>query len=87
MGALLTFSAFASGTTAIIKGLVKDEKGKPVNAATVTLYKAKDSALVKVAITDKDGIADFENISFGNYILKVSMINFQNYLVHCLPCS
>ena len=40
---------------------------KPValENATVELIKAKDSSLVKVAITDKNGIAEFEKISFG----------------------
>jgi len=58
--------------------IINDER-LPAENATVQLLKAKDSALVKVALTDKDGVAEFENISFGTYILKVSMINFRNY--------
>ena len=66
--------------------IVNDQK-LPAENATVQLLKAKDSALVKVAITDKDGVADFENISFGTYILKVSMINFQNYFSSAFEVS
>jgi iron complex outermembrane receptor protein len=44
--------------------------------ATVELRNAKDSSLVKLAITDKTGIAEFENIRFGTYIIKVTMVNF-----------
>ncbi len=62
-----------------ISVVIVNDQQQPAENATVQLLKAKDSALVKVAITDKDGAADFDNISFGTYILKVSMVNFQNY--------
>src|SRR3954470_11811273 len=56
----------------------------PVSAATenatVQLLKAQDSALVKVAVTDKDGNAEFEHIPFGSYRVKVSMVNFTTYI-------
>src|SRR5262245_35443697 len=51
--------------------IVNDQQAVLENA-TVELRKAKDSSLVKVAITDKKGLAEFENIVFGNYFLKVS---------------
>ena len=35
---------------------------KIIDAASVSLLKAKDSALVKVAITDKAGNFSFENV-------------------------
>src|SRR5882762_3408918 len=47
--------------------------------ATVELRKAKDSSLVKISLTDKTGIAEFENTRFGNYIIKVSMTNFTTH--------
>jgi iron complex outermembrane receptor protein len=49
---------------------------QPAENATVELLNAKDSSLVKLAITDKSGIAEFENTRFGTYIIKVTMINF-----------
>jgi iron complex outermembrane receptor protein len=49
---------------------------QPAENATVELHNAKDSSLVKLAITDKAGNAEFENIRFGNYIIKVTMVNF-----------
>jgi len=48
---------------------------QPAENATVELHKAKDSALVKIVLTDKTGTAEFENIRFGTYIIKVSMVN------------
>lgn len=41
--------------------------------ATVELLKVKDSSLMKVALSDKSGVAEFENIPFGGYLLKASM--------------
>jgi len=44
--------------------------------ATVELRRAKDSSLIKIALTDKNGVAEFENIRFGNYIIKATLVNF-----------
>ncbi len=51
--------------------------------ATAELRKAKDSALVKISVADKNGIAEFENIRFGNYFIKVTMVNFAAQ--YCAP--
>ncbi|MEO7768930.1 MAG: TonB-dependent receptor [Ferruginibacter sp.] len=44
--------------------------------ATVELIRAKDSVLVKVSITDKNGATLFENIPPGWYLLRTTMINY-----------
>jgi hypothetical protein len=54
--------------------IVTDE-GAPLENATVQLLRSKDSVLVKVAVSDKTGLAEFENIRFGSYIIKASMVN------------
>ena len=53
-----------------------NEKNNPVENATVELLKSKDSSLAKIAITDKNGLADFENIRPGTYLLKISFVNY-----------
>src|SRR5882724_7878231 len=58
-----------------ITAIVRNNQQATENA-TVELRRAKDSALVKISLTDKTGTAEFENIRFGNYIIKVSMMNF-----------
>ncbi|HEX7906056.1 MAG TPA: TonB-dependent receptor [Chitinophagaceae bacterium] len=55
--------------------IVNDQQSRLENA-TVELLKSKDSALVKTAISDKNGLAEFENIRFGDYLLKVSLVNY-----------
>ena len=47
--------AFAQSATKI-SGTINDEGGKVLPSATVSLLRAKDSGLVKVAITNKEGV-------------------------------
>jgi hypothetical protein len=63
-------------TTGNIKVSVLTDQHLPAENITVQLLKIQDSSLVKVAITDKEGLALFENIKPGNYHLKMSAINF-----------
>lgn len=48
----------------------------PIENATVELLRATDSTLVKTAITDKSGVAFFENIVLGRYLVRTTAINF-----------
>src|SRR5664279_968204 len=51
-----------------------------INAATVSLFKAKDSLLFKISLTDKTGNFLFEHIPFGKYyLLAKSTGHFQTY--------
>ena len=53
-----------------ISGLVTQADGKPVEFATVVLYNAADSALVKGAITGADGRYEFENIPAARWFIN-----------------
>src|SRR5215217_219674 len=64
-------------TTARISGSISDEQGKGLPSATVSLLKGKDSALVKVALTDKEGKYEFINIKEGKYLLSISSVGFK----------
>ena len=51
-----------------------------IDAATVSLFKAKDSLLFKISLTDKTGNFLFEHIPFGKYyLLAKSTGRFQTY--------
>jgi hypothetical protein len=54
-----------------------DEQQKPIEGATAELLRAKDSALVKAALSNKAGVAEFENIRFGSYLIRTSYVNHQ----------
>lgn len=60
-----------------ITATILNNQQQPVENATVELRKAKDSSLVKIAVTDKTGLAEFENIRFGDYLIKTSIVNFK----------
>jgi outer membrane receptor protein involved in Fe transport len=71
------FSAAAqTSTTNKIEGIVQDENGKPVPSATVSLMKASDSSLVKMAVSEKDGQYEFESISQGMYFISATSVGF-----------
>lgn len=73
-GITIGMSSFAQ-TGGKISGSIKDGGNqKVIDAASVSLLKAKDSALVKVAVTDKDGNFSFENIKDGDYLVLATSI-------------
>src|ERR1700712_3862810 len=61
--------------TGKITAILKNEKQQALENATVQLIKSKDSSLVKVAITDNQGVAEFEHVIPGSYLLKATMVN------------
>src|SRR5258705_12402136 len=58
-----------------ITSKVTDEQQKPIEGATAELLRVKDSSLVKVAISNKSGTIEFENIRFGSYLIKTTYVN------------
>ena len=58
---LFILTAFAA-TAQNVKGLVKDVEGIALANASVSLLNAKDSSVVKLAITNKTGEYQFKNI-------------------------
>lgn len=72
---LLTLASLLSSAQEI-NGIVKDESGKGLFGASITLNKAKDSSMVKVAISNKEGQYSFNNINQGKYFVVVSNIGF-----------
>ena len=58
-----------------VSGSIKDGGNqKIIDAATVSLLKAKDSSLVKAAVTDATGNFSFENVKEGNYLVLATSI-------------
>ena len=78
----LTASAFtASAQTAItgkVKGAVSSNQ-KPAESASVSLLKAKDSSVVKLAVSDKSGQFEIDNIKAGKYLLSAQLLGHVKY--------
>lgn len=60
-----------------IKGTVKDASGKPLQSVTVSLLNAKDSALVKTDVTDRDGNFEINTSKEGSFLLSYSSVGFE----------
>jgi hypothetical protein len=73
---LYHFSSSAQEVKVKISVQVLNEQKQPIENATAELRRSKDSALVKTAISDKNGIAEFENIKAGTYLVKVVAIGY-----------
>ncbi|MGN8059146.1 outer membrane beta-barrel protein [Pedobacter sp. 22163] len=76
MNIALTF-AQAQTPQSRIYGRVLDADGKNIEFATAALL--KDSVLVKTTFTEKDGLFSFDKISYGKYLIKVSVVGSPIY--------
>ncbi len=85
VSAMMSWSQTTSHGTVTLS--VQNDQQNPLENVTVQLLKGKDSSLVKVAITDKNGSASFENIPYGSYLLKLSMVNFNTRLTNVFSLS
>ena len=58
-----------------INGSVKDDQNKAIAGASVSLKRAKDSVLVKLAVSNASGKFEFNNIPSGKYFVSVSHVS------------
>ncbi len=58
-----------------VKGMVRDEKGKAVNAATVTLFNARDQSVVKFALTS-EGAYHFDLDRQDSFQVGISYVGY-----------
>lgn len=61
--------------------MVAQSGGAPVEFATVMLYNALDSGLVKGAITDAGGRYEFEHIAAGRYFVQANQVGLGKGIV------
>src|SRR5215213_11745272 len=54
---------------------VLGNQNQPLENATVELLRRKDSVLVKTAISDKNGVAEFDGLFFNSYLFRISHVN------------
>ncbi|MEO7766873.1 MAG: outer membrane beta-barrel protein, partial [Ferruginibacter sp.] len=74
---LLLVSLFAAKSNGQVSGYTKDEQGTPIKGATISLLAAKDSAIIKLAVSKENGAYSFSNIKEGRYLLKASYVEYQ----------
>jgi hypothetical protein len=62
-----------------ITGEITDATDQPLPGASVLLLNAADSSLAKGNVTNDDGIFTLDEISGGDYLLRVTMVGFSEY--------
>ncbi|MEP6597164.1 MAG: outer membrane beta-barrel protein, partial [Ginsengibacter sp.] len=71
---LLSAFSFAQSKPATIAGKITENTGKPLPLATVTLLMAKDSALIKTAITNNSGDFNMANVKPDSYFISATSV-------------
>src|SRR4051794_1061191 len=73
-----TGAAFAQTqpATAKVTGSLTDEQNKPISYATVSLLRARDSSLVKGALSNDAGNYSFDRVGSGNYLIKATNVGY-----------
>lgn len=62
---------------AAVSGAVRSSAGAPIDYATVTLHRAKDSTVVKAEFSDDKGQFAFEQTPAGQYLVSAAQVGFE----------
>ncbi|MCB0518963.1 MAG: TonB-dependent receptor [Lewinellaceae bacterium] len=79
LGGLTLFCLFPMYAQSSLNGKVVDSKKLPLPGASVLLLNAVDSSLANGEISGEDGTFRIGNISGGAYLLKVTMVGFEDF--------
>ncbi|ANE53516.1 hypothetical protein SY85_15265 [Flavisolibacter tropicus] len=77
LSVVMSLSAFAQTPKGKVTITITTEQKQALDGATVELLHSKDSALVKTAITDKTGLAEFEPAVAQTYLVRASNVGHQ----------
>lgn len=75
MGLLLCAITIATRSQGKIELSLLNEQGQALPHASVELLRAADSTLLKTALSDEQGLAFFEAIAPGRYLLRATAVN------------
>ncbi len=78
---LLSFTSYGL-SPGKIEGVVSDaESYATIPAAKVELLNAADSSVIKTVLTNNEGKYVIDNVPFGKYLLRISGMTYQKYIV------
>ncbi|WP_428327736.1 TonB-dependent receptor domain-containing protein [Mucilaginibacter sp.] len=60
-----------------VSGSLTDDKGKPMDYATVSLLNAKDSTVIKGTLSNESGQYTFDRLPAGTYIVKATVVGYE----------
>ncbi|MGG8495340.1 TonB-dependent receptor domain-containing protein [Tenacibaculum sp. TC6] len=73
----LTTVSFGQQKYGNITTKIIDDTKQGVEFATNVLYKAQDSTIVKIVMSETDGTVSFEGVRFGEYYMHTSYVGFK----------
>ena len=76
----LLLAGFTTLQAQTITGVAKDDAGTPLSGASIALVKAKDTAVVKLAVAGGNGSYSFTGIPKGDYRVMLSHVGYNNAL-------
>lgn len=79
---MFSIIAFAQSGKGKVTVTVLNEQKAAVESATVELLRSKDSALIKTAISDKNGVAEIENALSASYLFRITAVGFETVYSH-----
>ncbi|MFK7935737.1 MAG: TonB-dependent receptor [Saprospiraceae bacterium] len=83
----LFFSYFLFAQSASIKGQLQEPDGAAVSFANVALYNHSDSSLVKVEVTDANGVFRIQNLAAANYYLVSTYVGYADLVKNNLQLT
>ncbi len=75
---LFSFTSYSQNNTGMVKGTITGAS-KPIEAATVSLLRAKDSSIVKIGVSNKEGVFEIEKIANSKYLVSVQSVGYTKY--------
>jgi hypothetical protein len=76
---IIAFTCIAQEKAGTITAIIKEVHNAAITGATVRIYQAKDSVLVKAGTSDVSGKTVISNLNNGAYILTVTALGHQVY--------
>jgi iron complex outermembrane recepter protein len=77
---LIATNVVAQSSKGKIYGAVINGNQKPVEGASISLLKAKDSSLVKITVAGKSGNFELEKLDGGNYLLSITAVGYSAFV-------
>ena len=76
---VLLFSFFGFSQEFSISGVVTDIDGIPVEYATVVVFDAEETTVLKGSSTDDKGYFNINNLQSETYVVKISFLGYQGF--------
>lgn len=78
---------WAQGSKISISGILKSQEKKPVQDASVALLRSSDNSMAAGNTSNEDGTFIIENVSEGNYKLRISSLGLTEKLIENIVVS